>query len=95
MVDDALKDGRTKAWIERILEKRRSNDKKTDQDRNQDSSSQRTLSSTTVADTQTRIQFSIADGKFRSFYLCTISISAATWNLQGSWILDNGTNVHL
>ena len=96
LVDDALKDSRTKAWAERTLEKRKSWDK----DWKQDNLSQATLSSTPVAELhasspQPGPSNQVSMGNSGAFICVQASSSAATWTIQNSWLLDNGTNIHV
>ena len=96
LVEDALRDSRTKAWAERTLEKRKSWDK----DRKQQNLSQATLSSTPVAELhasspQPGPSNQVSMGNSGAFICVQASSSAAIWTIQNSWLLDNRTNIHV
>ena len=94
-VDEALQNNRTRAWVEKVLEKHKDKDKSgNNQGTSQSSvstapgasSSDQTLSSTGF-----NTQASVGD---TGASVCS-SFSAATWQLEGSWILNNGSNIHV
>ena len=85
-IDDALKDSRTKAWVDRVLERKKRQD-------NQSSQGTSTPSSLTIEATN----FPEA-GAFTCVVESAAFSSTASRNtktLKASWILDNGTNIHV
>lgn len=98
-IDDALQNNKTKAWVDKLLEKyknksRGSGNQGTGQSSSSvipgASSSNQTSSST---DPTRGRQGSFA-GDTTGAFVCS-SFSTTTWQLQGSWILDNGSNSHV
>lgn len=88
-INKALQDDRTRAWVEKALEKYK--DKGTSQSSVSITLIASSLNQSASSPTGSRPQVSNWD--VGSFVFS--SFSAATWQLQGSWILDHGSNSHV
>lgn len=88
-VDEALQDGRTKAWVERTLKKRKDKDKKNANQEGQGNQPQDSSSATPVAELSSSSSKSgpgprVPTGNSGAFICVQSAFSAATWSLQSS-----------
>lgn len=97
-VDDALKDNRTKAWVERSIQKRKAHEDKLASTPNSGTAAASASASTS---TNNPVQNTPnppaqpATPKDGGAFTAQSSFAATTFRLQGSWILDNGSDSHV
>ena len=84
-VDEALKDNRTKAWVDKVLKKQKEKDGK----------SKSTPTSTPEPQPSPAELEETSRVKMGAFTSVRTAFLADTFDLHNSWILDNGSNSHV